>query len=415
MCKINHMKHTYIATINNETREATMRLYGTIGTKVDGDLFAQELASLDSIELDHIKLRINTPGGDVLQGMSIVSAMLSMQTPVHAYVDGVAASMGAVIAVTAGKVYMADFAKLMIHDPYFMGSDDTELSKKERKMLERVTDMLRQVLSRRNKKEGEITRLMKEETWFSADEAKLAGLCDEVIPSTKTDLKDLAPKQLVAVVDADYQSIGSDLRDRILPILGLSAMATDNEIITALSGRAETPESELEKALQMGFIDKSQLTLLRALGRSDITAFRQYIREKESGLPTEIGSELDKAVQSGKIIVFERNVFEDIGKRLGLKTLKGVLSVMPDRIMYSELIKTIKNNHSGGLTLNDYRKYAPQALKNDPELYASLISKENERHIEPELGLDYYRVHDPEYLAANPDEYKRLVEKKKTK
>lgn len=31
---------TNIETVNNEGREATMRLYGSIGQKVDGDLFA---------------------------------------------------------------------------------------------------------------------------------------------------------------------------------------------------------------------------------------------------------------------------------------------------------------------------------------------------------------------------------------
>lgn len=70
-----------------------MRLYGSIGQKVDGDLFARELAALDDGQLDIIKIRINSPGGDVFQGMSIVSAMLSVKTPVHAYIDGIAASM----------------------------------------------------------------------------------------------------------------------------------------------------------------------------------------------------------------------------------------------------------------------------------------------------------------------------------
>lgn len=410
------MKHAYIATINNETREATIRLYGTIGQKVDGDTFAQGLAELDGLELDHIKLRINTAGGDVLQGMSIVSAMLSMQTPVHAYIDGVAASMGAVVAVSASRVYMADFAKMMIHDPYFEGADNAELSKKDRKALDKISAMLRQVLSRRGKKEDEIARLMREETWFSADEAKRAGLCDGVVPSPNPDFKALSPLRLVAVIDAQSTDVTDDLRMRLASALDLSGSATDEQIIQAVTDNAQTPEKELEKALQMGYIDNAQLSLLRALGRSDMAAFRRFLSEKEDGLQAEIGRELDKAVQSGKIIVFERNVFENIGKKLGLNTLKGILSVIPERIVLSDIIKEIKRDAPGGPTLMDYRKYAPQALAEDPELYARLLAQESESHITPELGsLGYFRKNNPEYLKNNPDEYKRLIEKEKEK
>lgn len=71
-----------------------MRLYGAIGPRVDGDYFAQELASLDRGDFDMIHIRMNSPGGNVFQGMSIVSAILSMNTPVcvhirrHRGVDG---------------------------------------------------------------------------------------------------------------------------------------------------------------------------------------------------------------------------------------------------------------------------------------------------------------------------------------
>lgn len=40
-----------------------------------------------------IHIRMNSPGGNVFQGMSIVSAILSMNTPVCVHIDGIAASM----------------------------------------------------------------------------------------------------------------------------------------------------------------------------------------------------------------------------------------------------------------------------------------------------------------------------------
>lgn len=165
------MDRTYIDFVNNTAREALMRLYGVIGDKVDGDYFAQELASLDSGGLGLVHIRVNSLGRDVFQGMSIVSAILSMDTPVIVHVDGIAASMAAVITVTDDRVCMMDFAKMMIHHPYFSGADAKSLSAKQKKMLTWLTYMLRQVLSRRGKDDAGMAKLMQEEIWFSAEEA----------------------------------------------------------------------------------------------------------------------------------------------------------------------------------------------------------------------------------------------------
>lgn len=73
--------------------------------------------------------------------MSIVSAMLSVKTPVYAHIDGIAASMAAVVAVAAKRVYMMDFAKLMIHDPYFVGKQPETISNEQKNMLARMADM----------------------------------------------------------------------------------------------------------------------------------------------------------------------------------------------------------------------------------------------------------------------------------
>mgnify|MGYP002094571358 CR=1 FL=1 len=149
-----------------------MRLYGAIGPRVDGDYFAQELASLDRGDFDMIHIRMNSPGGNVFQGMSIVSAILSMNTPVCVHIDGIAASMAmrrapkcffaasmaAVVAVAADRVCMMDFAKMMIHDPYFTGESGKAMSPKQKKALARLTDMLRQVLVRRGQGGGARTR-----------------------------------------------------------------------------------------------------------------------------------------------------------------------------------------------------------------------------------------------------------------
>ena len=123
--------------------------------------------------------------------------------------------MAAVIAVAADRVCMMDYAKLMIHNPYFADTDSQTMSAKQRKMLARLTDMLRQVLVRRGMDEATMSKLMREETWFSAEEAKGAGLCDEITSSARSEYMGLSPMQLVDAVDAEYQSTNHQQMEKV--------------------------------------------------------------------------------------------------------------------------------------------------------------------------------------------------------
>ena len=81
---------------------------------------------------DTLDLHINSPGGDVTQGYSIISVILTMKTPINVYIVGIAASMAAVIAICGKNVYMYDYSRLMIHDPYFSGAETDKLTDKEK-------------------------------------------------------------------------------------------------------------------------------------------------------------------------------------------------------------------------------------------------------------------------------------------
>jgi ATP-dependent Clp protease, protease subunit len=67
-----------------------------------------------------IKLLINCPGGSVTEGFKLIGLMRQLEAPVDTVVMGVAASMGAILALTAaspGRRFMDRHAKLMIHQP----------------------------------------------------------------------------------------------------------------------------------------------------------------------------------------------------------------------------------------------------------------------------------------------------------
>lgn len=105
---------------------ADLYLYGYIGqdTRWWGDEYKEEtLTDLEVVrklrELEEnysrINIRINSPGGSVMHGDPMITAIRNSPAEIHTYVDGMAASMAADIWA-AGKVrHMGMNAKLMIH------------------------------------------------------------------------------------------------------------------------------------------------------------------------------------------------------------------------------------------------------------------------------------------------------------
>lgn len=280
----------YVDIVNNETKEAVMRLYGEIGRQVDADLFAQELAAMDN-RVDKVHLHINSPGGDVVSGLSIVSAIRSMKAYIHVHIDGIAASMGAVIAIAGDRVSMADYAKLMIHNPY-PSDPDTGMNDKLRKALNSLTDTLQTILSRRGCKKEKIATLMSAETWFTADEAKAEGLVDEVVSSQrKEELKNLTTAELLARIANEYKPINNNEMDltKIAAKLGLPATATEQQVLDAIQAR-ETVLAEQRNTLVTHYLafgkkngtvtDKNE-ERMKKLAVADFELFAEMVTDVE--------------------------------------------------------------------------------------------------------------------------------------
>ena len=293
----------YVDILNEAKREATMRLFGEIGGQVDADLFAQELAGLDNMA-DTVHLHINSPGGDVISGLSIVSAMQSMRAFIHVHVDGIAASMAAVIAFAGDKISMQDYAKLMIHNPY-PSDDSAEVNDKMRKALGSLTDTLQTILSRRGCDKDKIGSLMSDETWFTADEAKTAGLIDEiVITPRKEEFKNLTTTELLARIANEYKPVNNKDMDltKIAAKLGLSATATEQQIIDAIQAR-ETALAEQRNALVTHYLafgktngtvtDKNE-ERMKKLAAADFDLFAEMVTDVPESTVVKMGTVLNE-------------------------------------------------------------------------------------------------------------------------
>lgn len=278
----------YVDILNEAKKEATMRLYGEIGRQIDADLFAQELAALDDMA-DTVHLHINSPGGDVVSGLSVVSAMRSMKAFIHVHVDGIAASMAAVIAIAGDKISMQDYAKIMIHNPY-PSDDSVEMNDKTRKALGSLTDTLATILSRRGCDKDKIGSLMAAETWFTADEAKAAGLIDEIVTTPRKDeFKNLTTTELLTRVANEYKPVNNKDMDltKIAAKLGLPATATEQQVLDAIEANRVKQEEQHNRLVDhylalgkmYGTVTEKNKERMKKLASADFELFAEMVND----------------------------------------------------------------------------------------------------------------------------------------
>lgn len=381
----------------NETKtETTLRLFGNIGSGVDGDRFANDLAVLDG-QVDTINLHINSPGGDVSQGYSIISVMLSMKTPVNVYVVGVAASIAAVIAICGKKVYMYDYSRLMIHNPYIGGVEFDKLTEKDKTALTNVSDSLNTILSRRGKNKKEIARMMEAETWLDAAKAKANGLIDEVISTQrKEEFNGMPVNELFSRILNEH-SLANNLKtnkmdfiNQLAKILNLTN-PTEKEITQKVKDLVSVKtkggiKDKLDNALRNKIINQSSYNNLLEMGDKAPEAFNNYFSQIEASHKAEIDRRFDAFMEMNPLKAASlkspdiKNEFRKIAHEDFARFELLMRAVPKFRRVMDDLVLDGGSNLKSNWTLADYRKNAPNELKKDPQLYQRLLEEEREKN-----------------------------------
>jgi ATP-dependent Clp endopeptidase proteolytic subunit ClpP len=133
-----------------------------------------------------IELHINSPGGDVFDGVAIYNTLKQRKDDVHVIVDGLAASAASFIAQAAspGQLEMAPSSMLMIHEGFAMVIGSSEDMVTTAALLDKVSDTIASIYADRSGKPAAHWRdAMRAETWYSDSEAVEAGLADRITGS----------------------------------------------------------------------------------------------------------------------------------------------------------------------------------------------------------------------------------------
>lgn len=223
--------------------EAEVSIYDSIGAFGIGA--AQFVADLKSIKAGTIRVRLNTPGGEVFDATAIYNALREHPARVVVHVDGLAASAGSVIAMSGDEVRMADNAYMMIHEAWGGAMGDAEELRRYAGLLEKMNDNVAAAYQRKTgKPRSHWRKLMAEETWFTAKEAKAEGLADAVYAAAPPEPQ---PAAASAFDFKAYNKVPADVLARFAARASAQAPTTiTNEPAPEPSprGDAAAPESQ---------------------------------------------------------------------------------------------------------------------------------------------------------------------------
>lgn len=150
---------------------------GPFGTGVSAKDFAAQLSTVKG----PLDVHINSYGGSVKDGIAITSAIRSHNGPKRTIVDGMACSAASVIMQAGDERIVQPGAMVMIHDASAGVIGNATEMQKAADELDKFSDNIAQVYADRAGGTPEQWRAaMRNETWYTADEAVDAGLADSV-------------------------------------------------------------------------------------------------------------------------------------------------------------------------------------------------------------------------------------------
>lgn len=162
-------------------------LAGPVNDRMSTFVQAQ-LMFLDNLENRDITLHIDSPGGSVKSGLSIVDVMNYISSDIITINTGMAASMGSILlgAGTKGKRYSLKHSKVMLHQVSsgaYGNIQDMEISMAETKKYNEILFGLLGEYT--NKKPEQVMADATRDKWLTAEEAVEYGIIDGVISSKK--------------------------------------------------------------------------------------------------------------------------------------------------------------------------------------------------------------------------------------
>lgn len=206
----------WYSVVRNAAGPALVSIYDEIG--FFGVSAADFMAEVSQIPGD-IELHLNSPGGDVFDGIAIYNQLKAAQSrgTVSVIVDGLAASAASFIAMAAspGALEMCPNARMMIHDGFGMAIGNAADMREMADLLDDASNNIASMYAERTGRPQAFWRAkMQTETWYSPEQAVADGLVDgihgQAKPSNAWDLSVFRNAQGQKGTHGDHQRYDPD-------------------------------------------------------------------------------------------------------------------------------------------------------------------------------------------------------------
>jgi ATP-dependent Clp endopeptidase proteolytic subunit ClpP len=290
------------------------------------------LSVFNSMESQHtnIVVKLHTFGGSVFDGNLIYNAIQNSKSDIEIQILGVAASMGAVIALSRKKVFLVENGFLMVHAPSggtYGTASDHENNAKLLRSIEK--NFLKKLMAKTGKPENHVKKWLSGDNWFDAEAALDEGLISGII-EPETEIEAFDPKEVGT--EETYNRFAALL-------LPTSETQTENE-----NPKIENPNMKLQLIQALALVGVSAESSDTAV----IEAVKNHIQQKEQKLSADLQTEKTKredaegklkaqtestvnaliaeADKTQKFSDSEKETYKNIGLTAGVESLQTVLA-----------------------------------------------------------------------------------------
>lgn len=248
---------------------ATIRMYGPIDDWGGWwGVSAEEVSDvLDALPdtVTQIILRLNSPGGDVFEAMSILNMLRAHKATTTAVVDGLAASAASFIAAGCDQTVMSPGTQMMIHSPSAGIIGTADVMRKVAGVLDGVQDSIISIYQAKAGDADWVARLA-EDTWYTAQQAVDVGLADRVAV-----IKD-AGETVTVGADESPSELAGDAEDMFAAARArLSTHRTAAAVHLKPPSSSEPGEPNQKEALAMSDVLKAGLSARLGVTDAEIT------------------------------------------------------------------------------------------------------------------------------------------------
>lgn len=215
--------------------EATISIFGAIGEDFFGEgVTAKRIsAALRNIGAGRdVVVNINSPGGNVFEGIAIYNLFREHKGKVTMKVLGVAASAASFVAMAGDTVQVAKSGFIMIHNVFVAAIGDKHDMREIADTLETFDRVLVDIYEARSHLDAKaITKMMDKETWIDGTKAVEDGFADSLLPN------DAVTKDPKATADVTYNAAAK--LDQLLAKAG-SSRNERKKLIAAIKSGTQT-------------------------------------------------------------------------------------------------------------------------------------------------------------------------------